>query len=81
MGHYLAARPGGCPAREFPLLWVLGQEQINDMLASSPVEDAEEYAIHDYEGFTGYSISEYEGIQRAHEVTCFLGKLRISPAI
>ncbi len=48
------------------------QEQITDMLASSPEEDAEEYAIHDYEGFAGYSISEYEGIQRVHEVACFL---------
>ena len=48
------------------------QEQINDMLASSPEQDAEEYAIHDYEGFAGYSISEYESVQRAHEVACFL---------
>ena len=48
------------------------QEQINDMLASSPEEDAEECAIHDYEGFAGYSVSEYKSIQRAHEVACFL---------
>ena len=26
------------------------QEQVNEMLASSPEEMAEEYAIHDYEG-------------------------------
>ncbi|WP_415859612.1 antirestriction protein ArdA [Alteromonas macleodii] len=51
------------------------QEQINDMLASSPEEDAEEYAIRDDEGFAGYSISEYEGIQRAHEVAYFLESL------
>ena len=51
------------------------QEQINDMLASSPEEDAEEYAIRDDEGFAGYSISEYEVIQRAHEVAYFLESL------
>lgn len=44
------------------------QEQINELLANSP----EEYAIHDYEGFAGYSVSEYEGIERAHEVACFI---------
>ena len=48
------------------------QEQINELLANSPEDDAEEYAIHDYEGFAGYSVSEYEGIERAHEVACFI---------
>ncbi len=48
------------------------QEQINVLLANSPEDDAEEYAIHDYEGFAGYSVSEYEGIERAHEVACFI---------
>jgi len=48
------------------------QEQINKMLADSPEGFAEEYAIHDYEGFGGYSLSEYEGIQSAHEVACFI---------
>ena len=38
------------------------QEQINKMLAESPEGFAEEYAIQDYEGFGGYSVSEYEGI-------------------
>ena len=32
-------------------------EQINAMLAESPEGFAEEYAIHDYEGFGGYSVS------------------------
>jgi len=32
--------------------------EIAAMLACSPVEDAEEYAIHDYEGFESVSISE-----------------------
>ncbi|MFD2644128.1 antirestriction protein ArdA [Pseudomonas japonica] len=48
------------------------QEQINAMLAASPVPDAEEYAIHDYEGFDGYQLGEYEGITTAHEIACFI---------
>jgi len=31
------------------------QEQVNKMLAESPEPDAEEYAIHDFEGFGGDS--------------------------
>lgn len=48
------------------------QEQINTMLESSPVEDAEEYAIHDFEGYGSYRLSEYEGIERAQEIACFI---------
>ena len=33
------------------------------MLAASPAENAEEWAIHDYDGFEGASISEYEGFE------------------
>ena len=39
------------------------QEQINAMLAGSPVEHAEEYALHDYEGFGSLHLSEYTGIK------------------
>jgi len=35
---------------------------IQAMLKNSPVEDAEEYAIHDYEGFGNLRLSEYESI-------------------
>ena len=42
------------------------------MLAESPEGFAEEYAIHDYEGFCGYSVSEYEGIELVHEIACFI---------
>ncbi len=35
------------------------KDQINTMLEESPVPDAEEYAIHDYEGFNGYRLGEY----------------------
>jgi antirestriction protein len=48
------------------------QEQINSMLKASPVADAEEYAIHDHEGFDGYSVGEYEGIDTLHEIALFI---------
>ncbi len=48
------------------------QDQINAMLAKSPEGFAEEYAIHDYEGFGGCSVSEYQGIQSVHEIACFI---------
>lgn len=47
-------------------------EQIHAMLVASPEPDAEEYAIHDYEGFDGYSVSKHEGIESVHEVACFI---------
>ena len=48
------------------------QEQVNQMLAESPEGFAEEYAIHDYEGFDGYALSEYEGLKTTHEIACFI---------
>ena len=48
------------------------QAQINQMLAESPEGFAEEYAIHDYEGFGGYSVGEYEGIELVHEIARFI---------
>lgn len=48
------------------------QEQIDAMLKSSPVAGAEEYAIHDHEGFDGYSVGEYEGIQAVHDIAVFI---------
>ena len=48
------------------------QEQINDMLKLSPEGFAEEWAIHDYEGFGNVSLSEYQGIESVHEIACFL---------
>ena len=43
-------------------------EQIKDMLAQSPIANAEEWAIHDYEGFEGLRLSEYEDIARVAEL-------------
>lgn len=48
------------------------QDAINKILKASPIPDAEEYAIHDYDGFAGISIHEYEGIESAHEKAAFV---------
>ena len=48
------------------------QEQVNKMLAESPEGFAEECAIHDYEGFDSYTLSEYEGLKTVHEIACFI---------
>ena len=47
-------------------------KQIKTMLENSPEHLAEEIALHDYEGFGGYAISEYESIEAAHEIACFI---------
>ena len=53
-----------------------GEEAISDavqvMLADSPEPDAEEWAIHDYEGFHGCRISEYAGIERVAALAEFI---------
>lgn len=46
--------------------------EVKAMLSKSPEPLAEEYAIHDYEGFEGYGLSEYEGLDKAHEIACFI---------
>lgn len=40
------------------------QEAVTAMLARSPESIAEEWAIHDYEGFGGIRLSEYESFDR-----------------
>lgn len=50
------------------------QEQIQLMLKDSPVEDAEEWAIHDFEGFDSAVISKYEGIERVVNIAMFLNE-------
>lgn len=53
-------------------------DEIAAMLKASPIPDAEEWAIHDYEGFEGVSISEYAGIDSVAEKAAFIvehGKL------
>lgn len=47
-------------------------EEIWEMLDNSPEPNAEEYAIHDYEGFGSMPIHEYEAIHHIVEYTSFI---------
>ena len=49
-------------------------EAVRAMLATSPIDDAEEYAIHDFEGFEGYPLSECEGIEQVCEIASFISE-------
>lgn len=46
--------------------------EVLALLERSPVSDAEEYAIHSYEGFGDFSISEHEGLKSAHKKALFI---------
>ena len=41
---------------------------IREMLATSPVADAEEYAIHDFEGFGSYKVGEFSHVATLVEI-------------
>lgn len=45
------------------------QKEISKILKSSTEPYAEEYAIHDYEGFEGYRVSEYESLETLAELS------------
>ena len=45
---------------------------IYDMLAESPIEGAEEWAIHDYSGFGDARIDEYESIDQVAQIAAFI---------
>lgn len=47
-------------------------DQVKAMLKTSPEAMAEEYAIHDYEGFGSYKVSEYEGLEAVHGIAVFI---------
>ena len=49
-------------------------DDVRAMLAASPMEDAEEWAIHDYEGFEGAQLSEYEGFAEVSELAAFIAE-------
>jgi len=54
------------------------QDDVAEILKGSPIEDSEEWAIHDYEGFEGLRISEYEGLESVSNLAHFIqehGKL------
>ena len=46
------------------------QEQVDAMLARSPTADAEEFAVHDYEGFGQYAVDEYDSLGWLSRVAC-----------
>eukprot|EP00456_Euglypha_rotunda_P067846 TRINITY_DN5893_c0_g1_i1.p1 TRINITY_DN5893_c0_g1~~TRINITY_DN5893_c0_g1_i1.p1 ORF type:complete len:177 (+),score=39.87 TRINITY_DN5893_c0_g1_i1:124-654(+) len=47
---------------------------IRAMLDISPITDAEEWAIHDYEGFEGIELAEYAGIEGVAEKAAFIAE-------
>lgn len=49
-------------------------DRISQMLRVSPVEGAEEWAIHDYEGFESVRIAEFSGIDRVAEIAAFISE-------
>lgn len=48
------------------------QAQVQEMLSKSPIKGAEEYAIHDYEGFQGLRLAEYEDITTVAEIATMI---------
>lgn len=49
-------------------------DAVRNMLAASPMEGAEEWAIHDYEGFGGISLSEYASFERVSALAAFIAE-------
>lgn len=49
-------------------------DDVRAMLAASPIENAEEWAIHDYEGFESVQLSEYEGLAEVSELAAFIAE-------
>jgi len=49
-------------------------EQTRAMLKASPIEEAEEWAIHDYEGFEGAELSEYASFETVAAMAEFITK-------
>ena len=49
-------------------------EKVRAMLAASPEADAEEWAIHDYEGFEGARLSEYASFETVCALAEFIAE-------
>lgn len=49
-------------------------EQVAAMLKASPVELAEEWAIHDFEGFESFNLSESTSFDRVAEIAEFIAE-------
>jgi antirestriction protein len=52
------------------------RQEIAEMLAKSPEPIAEEFAIHDYEGFEGLRLDEYEDIEKVAEIAELINEHR-----
>jgi len=50
------------------------RDDIAAMLKTSPIAGAEEYAIHDYEGFESVRIEEYTSIDTVTEIAAFIAE-------
>lgn len=48
--------------------------EVKTMLASSPIPNAEEFAIYDYEGFGEGMISEYSSLEKVAELAEFIAE-------
>ncbi len=48
------------------------RDEVRTMLAGSPEPEAEEWAIHDYEGFEGANLSEYASFETVCELADFI---------
>ena len=49
-------------------------DEVKDMLKASPIGEAEEWAIHDYEGFEGVRISEWESFEDVSKMAAFIAE-------
>ena len=47
-------------------------EEIKEMLSTSPIPKAEEFAIHDFEGFDEIRLSEYTELEAVSEIANFI---------
>ncbi|MEL7400614.1 MAG: antirestriction protein ArdA, partial [Pseudomonadota bacterium] len=50
------------------------QQAVQTMLEASPEANAEEWAIHGFDGFEGAIVSEYEGLAAVSELAAFVGE-------
>ena len=48
--------------------------EVSAMLRASPEEGAEEFSIHDYEGFEGLTLSEWESFEHVCALADFIGE-------
>ena len=49
-------------------------EEIQSMLDASPIPHSEEFAIHDFEGFAGIELSEYEDVDQVARLAGLLSE-------